>query len=357
METSEDRARALAEEGEALHREGRLAEAEARYRAAAALAPTATRLHNLATLRQIRGDYGEAEAVFRQALALDPGHMRARASLGLVILAQGRLAEGFPYFDAWRRVADGSVKPAPEIEIPQWSGEDVAGKNVVIWGEEGFGDQIMFARFARLLQAAGAQVGWVCDPAMLRLVQEGLGMRAIATGGRVEIVGADYVAPSSRLPVVFMQRMAEPPPAPYLAPPKPNAIPGLTVGLVTRGNPQHGADRHRSLPPEAAAALAALPGTVSLAPEETGARDFWDTAGIIAGLDLVISVDTSVAHLAGALGKPCWLLLSAVACDWRWGPKGETSLWYPSLRLFRQTTPDDWTSVVAEVKAALAARG
>jgi hypothetical protein len=359
MDSPEDRAAqagALADEGEALHREGRLAEAEDRFRRAVALAPTATRVQNLATLRQILGDYPQAEALFRDALALDPNLARARASLGLVILAQGRFAEGFPLFDAWRRVADGSVKPAPETEIPQWSGEDVAGKNVVIWGEEGYGDQIMFARFAPLLQAAGAEVAWVCDPAMLRLVQEGLGMRAIATGGRVEIVGAHYIAPSSRLPVVFMPRMAAPPPLARLAPPKPNVIEGLKVGVVARGNPRHGADRHRSLPPEAAAELMALPGAVSLAPEETGARDFWDTAGIIAGLDLVISVDTSVAHLAGALGKPCWLLLSALACDWRWGPAGETSAWYPSMRLFRQTTPDDWTSVIAEVKTAFAAR-
>jgi hypothetical protein len=350
------RARELADEGEEHHREGRLEAAEARYRQALALEPTATRLHNLATLRQLVGDNRQAEALFRQALELDPSHARARAQLGLAVLAQRRFAEGFALYDAWREIADGTVRPAPATEIPPWSGQDVAGKNVVIWGEEGFGDQIMFARFARLLQAEGASVGWVCHPALLRLVQQGLGMNAIATGGEVRITGADYLAPSSRLPVVFMSRLAEPPGAPYLALPKPNTIEGLTVGVVTHGNPEHHADRHRSLPTAAAAELLALPGAVDLAPEETGARDFWDTAGIIAGLDLVISVDTAVAHLAGALGKPCWLLLSALGCDWRWGQSGAQSPWYPSMRLFRQATPGDWSSVLAEVKAAFAAR-
>jgi len=235
----------------------------------------------------------------------------------------------------------------------------VAGRNILVWGEEGFGDQIMYARFAVRLREAGAKVAWVCNAALTRLVREGLGMDALAmpaAGGRIEIEGADFVAPTSRLAMVCMQGLAEPPPAPYLAPPRPNVVQGLTLGVVARGNPDHDNDRHRSLPPAAAAELMALPGAVSLAPADTGARDFWDTAGVIMGLDLVITVDTSVAHLAGALGRPVWVLLPAIGCDWRWLTARSDSPWYPSMRLFRQTTPGDWSGVLAEVKAALAAR-
>ena len=356
MDPAADRARALADEGEALYRAGRIGEAEALYRQAAELRPTPARLQNLATLRQLAGDYPAAEALFRRALALDPQFARARAALGLTLLGQGRWAEGFAHYDAWRLIPDNPTRPAPDIGVPVWAGEPVAGKNLLVWGEEGFGDQIMYARFAPLLRDAGAQVAWVCHAALVRLVQQGLGMPAAATGGELKIVGADYLVPTSRLPVVLMQSLEGPPPAPYLAPPKPNVAPRLNVGVVARGNPLHDNDRFRSLPADAAAELMALPGAVSLAPAETGARDFWDTAGIVMGLDLVITVDTSVAHLAGALGKPCWVLLSAWGCDWRWGVGSRQTPWYPSLRLFRQTRPGDWAGVLGEVKAALGVR-
>jgi hypothetical protein len=353
MTDAADRARALSDEGEALLREGRMAAAEVCYREAAALAPTATRLFNRGALRQLVGDQAAAEALFRQALAMDPGHAHARAALGMALLAQGRLAEGFPLYEAWRQVPGAGMKPPPDVGLPAWAGEDVAGKNLLLWGEEGFGDQIMFARFAPLLQAQGAEVGWVCNRVLLRLLREGLGVEAVASGGALAVGGADYLVPTSRLPVILMPRLGAPPPAPYLRAPRPNVAPGLTIGIVARGNPEHANDRYRSLTADAAAELMALPGAVSLAPADTGARDFWDTAGIIQGLDLVIAVDTSVAHLAGALGKPVWVLLPAIGCDWRWGLGRSDSPWYPSMRLFRQTTPGDWSGVLAEVRAAL----
>lgn len=334
-----------------------LEEAEASFRAAAELAPTAEWLHNAAVVRQLRGDHAGAEAGFRQALALQPAFARARATLGLSLLALGRMAEGFSCYDAWRDIPDNQNGPAPDLGAPLWAGEDLAGKAVLVWGEEGFGDQIMYARFAPLLRDAGAEVIWVCDQALVRLVREGLGMEAVAIRpGALAIEGLDYAAPTSRLPVAFMQKLAAPPPAPYLQPPRPHVIEGSSIGVVTRGNPDHSNDRNRSLPSEAAAELMTLPGALSLAPEDTGARDFWDTAGIIAGLDLVIAVDTSVAHLAGALGKPVWLLLPAIGCDWRWLLGRSDSPWYGSMRLFRQTRPGDWSGVLAQVRAALAER-
>jgi ADP-heptose:LPS heptosyltransferase len=120
-----------------------------------------------------------------------------------------------------------------------------------------------------------------------------------------------------------------------------------------KGSPTHSNDRNRSLPPKAAAQLASL--GRSLAPEDTGAGDFRDTAGIVAGLDLVISVDTAVVHLAGAMGKPVWVLLPSVETDWRWGRSGRDSPWYPSARLYRQAKPGDWAPVLRKVAADLAA--
>jgi hypothetical protein len=129
--------------------------------------------------------------------------------------------------------------------------------------------------------------------------------------------------------------------------------PGLTLGVVARGNPEHNNDRNRSLDEASAAALMSLPGAVSLKPEDTGARDFRDTAAILMGLDRIVTVDTSVAHLAGALGLEAHVLLPAIGCDWRWG-QGETTPWYPSLRLLRQRTPGDWSGVIEDVRRHLA---
>lgn len=337
----------------ALFRDWRLEAAEERFREAAALAPTAARLHNLATVRQLVGDLPAAEAGFRRALELEPENPRVRSSLGLVLLAQGRLREGFTLYDAWRQIPQMRDRAAPEIGVPRWRGEDVAGKAVLIWSEEGFGDQIMFARFAALLRAAGARLAWVCHGSLVRLIQECLGVQAVPIDARGEFRPLDYVIPSSALPGVFMQRMDAPPSAPYLRLPPANVIPGLSLGVVARGNPKHDNDRNRSLTSEAAAELMALPGAVSLAPEDTGARDFYDTATVIAGLDLVVTVDSAVAHLAGALGKPVWLLLPALGTDWRWMYGRSDTPWYPTMRLFRQTTRGDWRPVLAEVRQAL----
>jgi hypothetical protein len=356
MSDPSERAQALAMEAEAQFRAGDLSTAAATFRVAISLQPTALRLHNLAAVRLLQGRHAEAEATLREALSLEPGERRVGGLLSLAILAQGRWAEGFRLYDPWCDAPEGARRTATELGAPLWAGEPVAGKRVLVWGEEGAGDQIMFARFAKLLQQEGAEVSWAANAGLTRLVREGLGQPATEIRNGMQIARPDYVAPTTVLPTIYMQRLAAPPEAPYLDPPAPNRVEGLRIGVMTEGNSEHVNNAYRSLPPEAAQALLALPGAVSLEPKITGARDFWDTAAVVTGLDLVISVDTAVAHLAGALGRPCWVLLPAVGCDWRWGASGQTSPWYPSLRLFRQWSPGDWAGVIAEVRQALATR-
>lgn len=271
----------------------------------------------------------------------------SRAKRGEELLAEGQYAEGFKLYDAWREVMP---EYAAEWPIPSWRGEDLSGRVFLVGGEQGFGDQIMFARFAKLLQARGADVVWLCKEPLTRLFAQCVGIRAI-TGGSVDV---SFYCPSSRLPNLFFPPLLAPPNGPYIDPPPPNVVGGRAIGIVTSGNPKHANDASRSLTIEAAETLLGLPGAVSLLPEDTGARDFYDTASVIAGLDLVISVDTSVAHLAGAMGKPVWVLLPYVA-DWRWQKGRGDSPWYPSARLFRQQTPGDWRGVIDAIRSELRA--
>lgn len=278
---------------------------------------------------------------------------RSRAARGEDLLSLGRYAEGFRLYDAWRSVPP-YRDPMAGSPLPLWRGEDLSGRRLLVYGEQGLGDQIMFARFAKLLQAQGAEVLWLAPPALARLFNGCLGIPAATPGQQPAELGRfDAYCPACALPLGFFPPLSEPPGAPYLTPPAANVIPGLTVGIMARGNPRHVNDSLRSLTPEAEAALLALPGAVSLAPADTGARDFYDTATVVAGLDVVISVDTAVAHLAGAMGKPVWVLLPAEKADWRWLRDRADNPWYPTARLYRQTSPGDWMAAVERVAQAL----
>jgi tetratricopeptide (TPR) repeat protein len=337
----------------ALRQAGRLSEAEAVLRQATLAAPrSAEAHHHLGGILAQQGRRTEAEAAWRRTLALAPGAPSTEAALGALLLADGRYAEGFRLFES-RHVIARMAKP--RLPYPEWRGEDLTGRKLLIWPEQGFGDQIQFARFAPLAAAAGADVTLLCLPPLQRLFAASLGVRVLAASGQVEFPDPDVWVMAGSLAGRMGVTVETVPGAPYLRPvdPPAPAPDGFRVGVMTAGNPAHANDTHRSLPAAMAERLrAGLPGAVvDLRPEATGARDFADSAQVIAGLDLVVAVDTSVAHLAGALGKPVFVLLSAVNTDWRWLRERSDSPWYPSARLYRQAAADDWAPVIDRVLA------
>jgi hypothetical protein len=285
--------------------------------------------------------FAEAEPVYRRAHALDPGNHDAAFELSMVLLALGRYPEGWIWHEA-RESRRRFLRQ--KLDFPEWKGEPLAGKSLFVWREQGFGDQIMMARFLPLLGAARITYA---GPVQLRRLFEPLPVTFVdARPDRNDVARHDYWSLSGSLPKGLGVTADTVPAAPYLfGSPAPTKA---RIGVVWRGEPANANDVYRSLPEEMAAALLALPGAISLDPLNTGARDFQETADIIAGLDLVITVDTAVAHLAGAMGRPVWVMLAKHAIDWQWPREGK-SAWYPSARLFTQSTAGDWSSVVAAV--------
>jgi hypothetical protein len=327
-------------------------------RAVAGAPDDAELLRLLAHACELEGDLDLAERRYRAALTLAPDDMATARLLAALLLSRGRYAEGFALFEA--RHALGAYEK-PKLPYPEWQGGDVAGRNILIWPEQGFGDQIQFARFAPILQARGADVTLICWPPLERLFAGSLGVRVIAARGDVSFPDPDGWVMACSLAARLGATPETLPNAPYLravgAPPgrlpagPPRGFPkGLKVGLMANGNPANSNDRNRSLTDEDARMLRELPARiVDLDPAASGAADFADTAAIIGQLDLVITVDTAAAHLAGAMGKPCWVLLPAQGLDWRWMRARRDSPWYPSMRLYRQPAPRDWGPVLRDI--------
>jgi len=374
--------------GVLLHKLKRFDESEAVVRLAVQLAPdSAPAWSQLGVLFACVHREEEAEACYRHALALDPGFARASFNLAYVLLRQGRLEEGWPLLAArWQ------FEPlAQAFDCAPWTGESLAGKAIVIAMEAGQGDMIHFCRYAALLKQRGAaRVAVACHPALRRLFVTLPGVDEVYASP-APMAGWDYWTHPMRLPALFGTTLATIPAAiPYLsAEPAPAqwwrerlaaAAPAgstLRVGLAWQGNPDYENDADRSLPSlHTLAPLATVHGITFVSLQKGAAEgeaahppagmhlldiagdlhDFADTAAVIANLDLVISVDTAVAHLAGAMGKPCWLLLPDYRCDWRWlTARGDTP-WYPSMRLFRQPAGGGWDGVVRALAAALANR-
>jgi tetratricopeptide (TPR) repeat protein len=334
------------------------------------------------------GQGGAAVESLRRALALVPDWADAHWNLGLALLMKGDLAEGWREYE-WRKRIPGFAMPkapGPGAWGPAWDGTPLSGRRLLLRAEQGLGDTIQFARYARLAAQGGGSVVLECPPALVRLLSRADLCESIVAGG--EAAEFDVEAPLMSAPHFLDPELrAAGGLVPYLcAEPelvatwraRLEARPGFRIGICWQGNPAYRADARRSIPLAQFCALARIPGvrlvslqkghgTEQLATvppgtvedlsgdfdENTGA--FVDTAAVMANLDLAVCSDTAAAHLAGAMGVPVWLALTH-APDWRWGSSGETTPWYPAMRLFRQETAGDWSGVFARIAAALGER-
>ncbi|MEW5684968.1 MAG: tetratricopeptide repeat protein [Pseudomonadota bacterium] len=314
---------------------GRADEAEAELRRACELAPhRATHFYNLGNLYWHTGRAAEAGDAYDAAFGLDPHEPGLRLNMGNAAILAGREAEGWALYDTRPERARSQ---ANRLSFPEWRGEPLAGKRLFVWGEQGFGDEIFAARYFSGTGAASVTVA--SRPELADLIRQ-LGHDVRPMSDSMTIERHDYWALPLSLP-----RWATASTAPYF---KAEGAAGGGVGVMWRGNAKP--DPGRSLPEAQAARLLALPGAVSLQPEDSGARDFQETAAIIAGLDRVVTIDTSVAHLAGALGKPTLVLLQAEALDWRWRESSPgRSHWYPSIELRRQPRRGAWAPLIDDV--------
>lgn len=367
--------------GLALAAADRESEAITAYRAALSLKPDhATAWNNLGLALQARNDVAQAIEAFRHALALKPDFVHARWNLALALLLDGRFAEGWREYDARLSLSElgGSRRPPPGAI---WDGSSPAGKTLLVYPEQGLGDALQFARYATALAETGARCIIRCPDALATLLATIPGVAAISRDSE-PLPPYDAHAPLLSLPrLLGTTPHGIPARVPYLGVPdaKRAAARALLarsgaqrrIGLCWAGNPAHGNDRNRSLALSALAPLLRMAGiawyslqhgdaSTQIAQTPNAAKmvalpagtELVDTAALVAELDLIVSVDTSIAHLAGALARPGWVLLP-FAPDWRWQLGRDDSPWYPTLRLFRQTRPHDWEGVVARVKARL----
>jgi hypothetical protein len=330
---------------------------------------------NLGTLLQEGGNLAEAIAAYRATLA-ERDDAAIHVNLAHALLGTGAFDEGWQHYE-YRHALPQQEGDWTQVAQPRWRGEPGAGRTLLVHAEQGLGDTIQFCRYLGLAAARGCRVVFQVQPPLARLVAGLAGVAAVVGRGQ-PLPPFDLHCPLLSLAQVFATRLETiPAEIPYLQA-DPAAVaawaaalpdrPGLKVGLAWAGNPQLAADRRRSIAPARLAPLLACPGLVwyslqkdALAPAGmidlmAGVGDLADTAALIANLDLVVAVDTAVAHLAGAMGKPVWLL-NRFDTDWRWLRDRDDSPWYPTLRQFRQAAPGDWDDVIARVRAELGRMG
>ncbi|HVT90129.1 MAG TPA: tetratricopeptide repeat protein [Tepidisphaeraceae bacterium] len=332
------------------------------------------------TLHRI-GKFDEARHASEKAIAQWPDSPIPRFNLALMMLLQGRFEQGWALHEARWQVPELRLAQ-PEYDHPRWQGEDLRGKTLLIYAEQGYGDVIQFSRYAPLAAQRGATVILECQPELKRLMASLKGISQIITRPDAPFE-YDFQCPIVSLPLGFKTTLETiPANVPYLhadhelvsrwRKQMPQQSDKIKIGLSWAGRPTHTNDRNRTIELATLAPFARVPNTWFCALQKGDAlaqlkslpegfevvdfsddlTDFAETAALIENLDLVISIDTAAAHLAGALGKPVWVLLPFVP-DWRWMLDRSDSPWYPTMRLFRQPRAKDWESVIRSVKDAL----
>jgi tetratricopeptide (TPR) repeat protein len=365
--------------GNALKYLGRYDEAIGAYKQAIAFQPSnADAVYNLANAQKETGDIDQALSTYRQALSLRPNFPSASWNLALTQLLQGDYQAGWEAYESrWQ------VTPHPAnhgLSQPFWDGSNLDGKSILLHTEQGLGDAIQFARYVPQVKSRGGVVHLLCQPQLKRLFEGQLQLDSV-TADEKSLPGLDVQLPLMSLPRVLGGDQI-PSDVPYLrANPTQSAEwksrvarqpAGLKVGLVWSGRTGTLLQNRRALSLDQLAPLSQVPGVqfyslqkgdaaaqtkspppgMSLTDFTADLSDFADTAALIDNLDLVISVDTAAAHLAGAMGKKVWIMIP-YSPDWRWHLNRTDSPWYPTARLFRQPAFADWTSVVRDVADAL----
>lgn len=361
--------------GNALLESERQSEAIKAYDQALALRPGfAQALFNKGKTLAALERYSEAGKAYEAALKLNSNYEEAKWHLSWVRLIQGDFNQGWSLFESrWRVTELGNQRRY--AQLPQWLGrEGIEGKNLLLYNEQGLGDTLQFCRYVPLLQAMGAKVSLAVQAPLVSLLRDQWPGVTVAKSF-TDLSGFDLATPLMSLPLALGTTLETiPADMPYLSVASSTQSvtrDRLRVGIVWSGSPQHKNDKNRSMLLAMLASLFDLPvDWICLQPqvretdlawlamhpevrlERPALNDFIETANLIASLDLVVTVDTSVAHLAGAMGKPVWILLPT-GCDYRWLLEREDSPWYPTARLFRQTERGNWADVVLRVTSAL----
>ncbi len=369
--------------GRALLDLGRLEESLETYRRALAIDHRQVQvLINLGVVAEQLGRIDDALGAYRAAIEVEPQHAEAHLNYALALLSLGQYEAGWREYE-WRRRAKSPTGERSKLGPNEWDGAPLIGQRILVYAEQGFGDTIQFLRYLPMLQGRGAGVIFECQKPLRRLISRAISIDSIIARGDA-LPAHDVHVSLLSLPLLFgTQSDSIPAPVRYMtADPvdvevrrqQLSQLGPRRIGAAWQGNPTHKADKRRSIPlsmlsraiRNSDAALVSVqvgPGRDQIADVSFAERpfdpfatlpanDFGATAAVIANLDLVITADTAVAHLAAAMGRPTWVLLP-YAADWRWLRDREDSPWYPTMRLFRQRRTGDWTDVFARLGEAL----